>query len=396
MRLLRIFVSALLWAVFSCGNIYAAAPSGVPVTAADPGPALEYALSLADEGGTAGFIPERIAPLVDFIVAGKDAQGFPLPKQKGLTGVSYAFTTRVSLKKVLGYLYNPDIPTYLLMPSSVRISSWVGFVGGKESLENFDTLYDSLTVPVVVAGTEREMITPDATTGGYYAYDADRVLVLFRRGTDRVLLSVSRQRDVSEVGCKGGVVGDDSNWNYLFSGERGLTKTGLGWVKSYMYGARSVTVYVQPDDRAKPLRVAIYKWLRAGWAGMNMVKEQHILGGVERYVSTLREILESPQLPPRKELEQMVARVRGQSEAELRETVQPYFQALCSLDDPIVRKRVFAGKLKNGAYAAGLKRDELERIVLLEYLKCRLGKESLLGPRFCLEGIGVNTARLNN
>ena len=60
----------------------------------------------------------------------------------------------------------------------------------------------------------------------------------------------------------------------------------------------------------------------------------------------------------------------------------------------MVRKRVFADDLKSGAYADRLGREELERIVLLEYLKCRLGRESLLGARFCMEGIGVVTARL--
>lgn len=394
MRLLRVLVSALMWAVLFCGNVYAEGPSEIPVTEVDFGPALEYALSLAEKDGTQGFTPDRIAPLVDFAVGGRDAGRFDLPDQDGLTGVSYAFTTRVSLKKVLEYQYNPKIPSYLLMPTSLRASSWTGFTAGGETLGRLGALYDSLTEPVTVVGTEREMITPDANTGGYYTYDSDRVLVLFRRGTDRVLLSVSRQQDTSEVGRKGGVVGDDTNWNYLFSDECGLTRTGLGWVKSYMYGAQSVTVYVQPDDPEKPLRVAIYKWLRAGWAGMNMVKEKHILGGVQRYVSTLKEILESPQLPPRRELERLVAGVHEKPEGELRDVVIPYFKALCSQGDSMVRKRIFANDLKSGAYVARLGREELERIVLLEYLKCRLGRESLLGSRFCLDGIGVTTARL--
>ena len=394
MRLLRTVVTAFIWAVVFCGNMHAATRSQVPVTETDPGPALSYALSLPANNGPQDFVPDRVASLIDFTIVDQEKGPFDLPEQEGLTGVSYAFTTRVSLKKVLEYLYNPRIPSYLLMPSSLRASSWTQFAAGRENLEQIAGLYESLADPVTIAGVEREMITPDANTGGYYTYDTDRVLILFRRGTDRVLLSVSRQKDASEVGRKGGVVGDDANWNYLFSEECGLTRSGLGWVKSYMYGACSVTVYVQPDDPKKPLRVAMYKWLRAGWAGMNMVKENHILGGVKRYVSTLKEILESPQLPPVRELERLVAGVREKSESELRDTVRPYFQNLCSLDDPMVRKRVFADDLKSGAYADRLGREELERIVLLEYLKCRLGRESLLGARFCMEGIGVVTARL--
>ena len=44
----------------------------------------------------------------------------------------------------------------------------------------------------------------------------------------------------SNIGRKGCVVGDDANWNYLYSDETGLTKTGLGWVDSYMYDAHSI------------------------------------------------------------------------------------------------------------------------------------------------------------
>jgi hypothetical protein len=396
MRLTSLFLGVLLCVAALAVHSGARADSGVPVTGTDPGAALGYALSLPEQAGKVPFDPARVDALVDFSIADPDREKSSLPEVEGLTGTSHAFTTRVSLKKVIRYLYNPGIPSYLLMPSSLRASSWTGFVSGQEVLAELEQRFNALDEPAVVVGTEREVITPDANTGGYYAYDTDRVLALFRRGENRVLPSISSQRTPSEVGRKGGVVGSDSDWNYLFSEECGLTRTGLGWVDSYMYGARSVTVYVQPDDPSQPLRVAMYKWLRAGWAGMNMVKEKHILGGVRRYVSTLKEILESPHLPPHRELEQLVRQVRRLPESDLRERVAPYFSALCSLDDPMVRKRVFADDLRSGAYLNRLDRGELERIVLLEYLKCRLGKGSLLGSRFCVDGVGVATARLES
>ena len=396
MRLKTVFAHVVICFTVFVASRSGLADTGTPVTGSDPGPALEYALGMAEQGGVSGFDASRVASLVDFAISKEDQAPFSLPEQEGLTGSSFAFTTRVSLKKVLQYLYNPDIPSYLLMPSSLRASKWTRFAAGREELAELEHRFDTLSAPAVVAGTEREEITPDANTGGYYVYDTNRVLVLFRHHKNRVLLSVSSQREPSGVGRKGGVVGKDSDWNYLFSEECGLTRTGLGWVDSYMYDARSVTLYVQPDDPTELLRVAMYKWLRAGWAGMNMVKEKHILAGVRRYVETLQEILESPQLPSHQELETLVRHVKGVPEAELRTRVAPYFSALCSLNDPMVRKRVFADDLRSGEYLDRLDRNELERIVLLEYLKCSLGKGSLLGSRFCVDGVGVVTACLQN
>jgi hypothetical protein len=69
--------------------------------------------------------------------------------------------------------------------------------------------------------------------------------------TGPVLISVSSQNDLSEVGKKGCIVGDDKNWNYLYSNETGLNKTGMGWVDSYMYYAHSVLIYVG-DSSSNP------------------------------------------------------------------------------------------------------------------------------------------------
>ncbi|HOO40569.1 MAG TPA: hypothetical protein PK653_03955, partial [Syntrophales bacterium] len=61
----------------------------------------------------------------------------------------------------------------------------------------------------------------------------------------QVLVSVSKQTSPSNVGEKGVILGNDSDWHYYYSGKPGSAKAGLGWVKSYIYDYFSVGVYVE-------------------------------------------------------------------------------------------------------------------------------------------------------
>src|SRR6056297_1535952 len=103
MRLKTVFAHVVI-----CFTVFVAirsslADTGTPVTGSDPGPALEYALGMAEQGGVSGFDASRVASLVDFAISKEDQAPFSLPEQEGLTGSSFAFTTRVCLKKVLQY-----------------------------------------------------------------------------------------------------------------------------------------------------------------------------------------------------------------------------------------------------------------------------------------------------
>ena len=60
-----------------------------------------------------------------------------------------------------------------------------------------------------------------------------------------VLLAISKQASISEVGKKGVILGQDENWTYLYSGQNGINRPGLGWVSSYMYDSYSVWVNAQ-------------------------------------------------------------------------------------------------------------------------------------------------------
>jgi hypothetical protein len=192
-----------------------------------------------------------------------------------------------------------------------------------------------------------------------------------------VLISVSSQVDLSEVGKKGCVVGDDKDWNYLYSDETGLNTTGLGWVDSYMYHAHSVLVYVF-DSSAGVIRVGSFKWLNAGWSKINMVKSSHILTGIKRFAADFKTVLEAPGLPEPILLADTHRKLQQSSEQDLRRMVSPYLQALKESGASKVNANPFKSLLASGKYLEQMNREELVKVLLLEYVKESIGKEPLV------------------
>ena len=196
---------------------------------------------------------------------------------------------------LLGYAYNPDIPNYFTMPSSLQNHEWMT-PEIEDQLRRLITEVDTLQETIVLRGQESETITPDTNTGSYYSYRQDRVVILMPGPTGPVMISATVQDEKSDVGKRGCIVGDDKDWNYLYSQKTGLNKTGLGWVDAYMYEAYSVMVYVT-DTSTGSIQAGSFKWLNAGWSKINMVKSHHILGGIKRFAADLKAVLGAPELP---------------------------------------------------------------------------------------------------
>ncbi len=89
-------------------------------------------------------------------------------------------------------------------------------------------------------------------------------------------------------GKKGLVLGSDSDWNYLYSGKKGTNLPGLGWVSSYMYDSCTIMIYYEMDPNEPLVRCAVFKWLKAGWSNINMVKKSHIYKGLVRYENSFK------------------------------------------------------------------------------------------------------------
>jgi hypothetical protein len=355
-----------------------ASPGPDKPAAADWGKGVDYLEALLTGKGTA-FDPQKVAGLLDFVASPKGANAQLDPgKRDNATGAYFFFNVNAPLAKVLKYGYNPRIPAYVTLPTVVRFGGWRVKPDGP-----FDSLWErvgQVREPVVLRGVEYEEITPDLTTGGYYRYDMDRFMVLVNHRGREFFLSVTGQQKPSSVGRKGAIIGPDTDWNYFYSGQRGLSTTGLGWVSSYLYDAYSVAILFEPAPGKGQTRYVTFKWLRAGWGGINMVKRDNILEGCRRFAQGFRKVLESPQLPEADHLGDTYARIKGLPDQELSARLQPVGKALKALcrTDPALARSDFQELIDSGEYLSGMSREEREQLLMTEAVKLALGKKSLL------------------
>ena len=325
------------------------------------------------------FDVQKVSGLLDFVVSekGGDANLDPGTRENA-TGAYFFSDIKAPLSKVVKYAYNPKIPAYVTLPSVIRFGGWQGKPTGP-----YEKLWEkvgNVKDPLIIRGVEYEEITPDLTTGAYYRYDMDRFMVLLNyRGKD-FFLSVTGQKKPSTVGRKGAIVGPDADWNYFYSGQKGLNKAGLGWVSSYMYDAFSVSILFEPGVSKTQTRYVTFKWLRAGWSGINMVKRENIVEGCKRFALGFKRILESPQLPEAEQLIDMYAKIKSLSDQELILRLQPIGKALKKLcrTDPVLSHSNFQDMIESGRYLGGMSREEQENLLMSEFVKLAIGKTSFL------------------
>lgn len=191
------------------------------------------------------------------------------------------------------------------------------------------------------------------------------------------LISVSRQQQPSSVGRKGAIVGDDSEWSYVYTKEVGTSLPMLGWAETFIYNSAAITVFLQSDANPAGVEVYVFKWLRAGWAGNNMVKKKHILEGVERFVLGLSTVLESPKAPTPQDIKKRLADLKGMDDNALRKALagsaQDFERQSQDRKSPL-SDDTFRTVLKDGNYAASLSREQMINELLRLFMRERLGK----------------------
>ncbi len=336
---------------------------------------IDYLIKQIGPEAPTGFDPGRLAAFVDFIAAAKPAAATcHLPRRFKATPAYYEFDIKRAFEDILQLAYHPDIPAQILSPASMRLCYWV-HIDGAPLLPRLWKKARTLSEPVVIKGVEAEELTPDTFSGAYYSSLLDRVLILFSHRGHRLLISLSKQKKPSDVGKKGLIMGDDHQWDYFYSGEKGLTKTGLGWADSYIYDTFSILVYYETDHTPPQTRCSIFKWLRAGWMGLNMVREKHIQAGFRRYARDVRRIMESPRLPDARTLAKVSGKIKSLSDAGLKKKMALYLRQLVTrhtgqqkTPHPWVQSA--AG---NSDYMAGLSPPQMRAALFLEYLKYQLG-----------------------
>ena len=109
-----------------------------------------------------------------------------------------------------------------------------------------------------------------------------------------------------------------------------------------------------------------------------MVKQSHIINGIKRFATDFKTVLESSRLPEAAELAAMYRDLKADSETALREMVAPYLEAIVRSGDSGASSSPFKNLLASGDYLRGMTRQEMVKVLIKEYLKQRLGRESLI------------------
>ena len=336
-----------------------------------------HLLSLVGPGSMAAFAPEEVAELLQFVDQRKDTDTvYAADSIDGASSAYLEIDVRMDMAEFLQRTFHPTVPWFTTTPSSLRLTVWSKTDPPGQEFPRLWELLDSTGPPVVIRGMETVENTPDLFTGSYYRYDLFRTLVLFRNGDRRVLISLSRQAGPSGVGKKGYILGRDDDWNYFYSGEPGLTVTGLGWVKSRMYDSIGISIYTEMAREAAAVRTANIKWVRAGWSQINVVHRDHILRGMQRFVRSLKAILESPRLPPVRTMEEDMARIARLTDAEIRARIRAYRAVLAGRSERAQdesRKSLPESFRDEGVWSR-MTREEMESTLILETFKAHLGK----------------------
>jgi len=286
-------------------------------------------------------------------------------------GVFLRQTFRSSFAKLIRYCFDPQIPTEALYPTVLRRGNWLP---DSPLVKDKIRLWERLASQekLVLRGAEYEEITPDAFSGCYYRYRLLRLLVLLQVDGKPALLSVSRQEAPSSVGHKAAILGKDSNWNYIYTRVVGTNLKLASWAETYMYDSASVTLMF-PDGEGGGL--AFFKWVKAGWSHMNMVQSKHIRSGGERFLTGMRQVLDSPNVPAPEAISARSAALAAMDDAALRAAFEPQAAALerAARSAGLLSLADFQSVVQDGAYARELGREDLISELMKLYMKERLG-----------------------
>jgi hypothetical protein len=330
----------------------------------------------------AGFDTQAAGLLVDYVLEPKSSKESSLPKFQDATGAYYEFDTRINFLNFLQYAYNSKVPSVLMSPSSLRYSVWTDLPGEIQRMPSNWKLPLAAGKTIIIYGSEREGISPDLNTGIYYEYGLKRTVILFNHKGKQALISIAKQLEISDVGKKGVFLGKDDDWNYYYSGEQGSAKSGLGWVKSYIYDLFSVGVYVESGSSPVMVRSGSFHWIRAGCSGINFVRTDHILKGMKRRARTFKTILESPNMPSPKQIAATYQSLDALPQNDLAERYAALQQARQSA--AVQSGKITAGEIKKQDSHANIPKEQMIQELMLENFRITMGKPSLLEKKLVM------------
>ena len=322
---------------------------------------------------------DKIVEVMKFVTAKKENGVLYFPDDMdGITSTYYEVDVARSFGQILQLTDNPEIPSVFTAPSSIRMSRWKAIDTPNHQRPKLWEQLPKLNGSVSFSGIENVVNTPDETTGTYYQYDLYRSVILTQFNGRNLLISLSKQVGISNVGRKGLIIGGDDQWNYYYSNEAGLNRAGFGWVDSYMYDSKSVAFYLEDAPAGNTVRVGVFKWLRAGWSGINFVKRSHIYDGLDRFTSVFKVIVEHPSILDTATWIDTLLEIQRLPKDQLQPIVRNYFQ---NVQNQAQRDGTLSSdELKvmsiDGQYMDSMGRDEMQSILTVEFLKQLLGKHS--------------------
>lgn len=338
---------------------------------------LDHLLSLVQPDSNMSIDLQAIEKLLDFVASPKSSSDlFYTDKKLDANSAYYEFDIQSNLEGILQYAFNPDIPSQALMPSAIRLCDWTEVNGQKQPLPKLWNFLPTMDEPVIVKGVEHVEVAPNKSTGAYFRYDTNKALILCKYQGRNLLISISKQIDASDVGRKGFVLGTAEDWNYVYSGEKGLAKAGLGWIDSYMYDSFGISVFYEVDAQTPLVKCGSFRWLRAGWANLNVIKKEHIHKGLKQWAKDFKGILEHPSLPEASELAQTFSYFETFSFDKLKTIAQRHLDILENLlhgDDSSSAKHI-SELLQGESYLNQMTEEEMQSIVVVEYMKSIVGK----------------------
>jgi hypothetical protein len=112
---------------------------------------------------------------------------------------------------------------------------------------------------------------------------------------------------------------------------------------------------------------------------MNMVKSKHIRSGGERFLTSMRQVLDAQNLPAPEAIYARHMELTAMDDAALRMAFGPHAAALANgaHGDSLLSKADFQAVLQNGAYVQQLGREDLISELMKLYMKERLGIRDL-------------------
>lgn len=312
-------------------------------------------------------------------------------------GTFLQFSVKAPLSRISDYFFNPKIPAEAVIPGSVRRGGWTDPAAAQQGLAGMRKFIKGGQDSFLYRGEEYEESMPDTESGSYYSYTVKRLLAGFIYEGKKTILSVSQLNSPSSVGKKAVMVGSPKDWICFFSGIKGNMLKGVGWADGYLYQSCTLSVFMESSP-GKPLtNVKLFKWLRAGWAGMNMVRRKHITAGTKEYIAMFTSVMQSKHLPSVEALVARAAAVNGMSEEQLRQALAPlaeYIKKQKGANKKLGRKE-FAELLEGDNYLASLSKKELRSELLKDFVRKALrGKTMATKPGAPQAGSPQRPARI--